>query len=89
MTTTSSIHKPSKVDRARARLAEAVARLERALPTAGDSSADNVAKWVKYDELLTQFQTVQAENSHLKDVNAEVSKRLESAIDRFKQMIGS
>jgi len=43
LTTRSTLHKPSKVERARERLAEAVARLERALPSSEQTAGAQTA----------------------------------------------
>ena len=102
LTTRSTLHKPSKVERARERLAEAVARLERALPsseqtagaqtagaqTAGATVGASADDSTEITELMAGFQDLQAENSRLRDRNRQVSERLGAAIDRFKLAIG-
>jgi hypothetical protein len=84
LVTRTSISKPSKVDRARERLASAVARLELALPN-DDSSNEQL---VKQAELTAEIQNLRDENYRLRDVNKKVSDRLDTAIGRFKQAIG-
>lgn len=88
MVTRSTIHKPSRVDRARERLAEAVGRLERALPPPGQSLTDAAAASKQISELTSDLQIMEAENRRLRDRNKQVSERLGTAIQRFKHVIG-
>jgi len=94
LVTISTIHKPSKVDRARERLADAVARLESALSSAsstsssGQDGADSAADSAKISQLMGDLQNLQAENGRLRDQKKQVSERLGATINRFKQAIG-
>lgn len=90
MVTISTIHKPSKVDRARERLADAVARLESALSSASStsSSGQDGADSAKISQLMGDLQNLQAENGRLRDQKKQVSERLGATINRFKQAIG-
>ena len=88
MVTRSTIHKPSKVDRARERLVAAVARLEKALPAAGQEALESPDQTARISELMSDLQAVQAENGRLRDTNKQVSERLGDTINRFKQAIG-
>lgn len=85
MVTRTSISKPSKVNRARERLAEAVARLEAALPAEEGQSTENL---VKQAELTAEIQVLRDENYRLRELNKKVSERLDAVIGRFKQAIG-
>jgi len=90
LVTISTIHKPSKVDRARERLADAVARLESALSSASStsSSGQDGADSAKISQLMGDLQNLQAENGRLRDQKKQVSERLGATINRFKQAIG-
>ena len=97
MVTRSTIHKPSKVDRARERLADAVERLEVALSASSStSSTSSLGQGVvesddgsaKISELMADLQDLQVENGRLRDQKKQVSERLGATINRFKQAIG-
>ena len=91
MVTHTSFHKPSKVDRSRDRLEAAVKRLETALsnnPRAGAGEADEAAISDQVAALTQTLETLEAENASLRNINSQVSDRLDSAIGRFKLVIG-
>jgi hypothetical protein len=72
-----NLQKPSKVERARARLDGAVTRLEAAIGAA--PSAGVVAK---------ELEGLRGENSELKALTATMSQRLDVAIGRLRTVIG-
>ena len=82
--TKSNLQKPSKVERARARLDSAVMRLEAAL----ESRAANTGGGIADDELTRELESLRGETAHLKAVNETVSGRLDGAIGRLKAVIG-
>jgi hypothetical protein len=86
--TRTTIHKPSKVDRARERLSDAVARLESALPDPADGATGSEETTTKITELMAETETLQSENNRLRTANRQVSERLGVAIGRFKRAIG-
>jgi len=97
LVTISTIHKPSKVDRARERLADAVARLELALSSTsstsstsspGQDGAGSTEESAKISQLMNDLQDLQTENGRLRDQKKQVSERLGTTINRFKQAIG-
>jgi hypothetical protein len=84
----SILQKPSKVERARARLDAAVDRLEvaltnRAMNAAGDNPDSEIVR-----DLEAELETLRGQNAHLKTVNETVSGRLDGAIGRLKDVIG-
>ncbi len=84
----SILQKPSKVERARARLDAAVDRLEvaltnRAMNAAGDNPDSEIAR-----DLEAELETLRGQNAHLKTVSETVSGRLDGAIGRLKDVIG-
>ncbi len=82
----SSLQKPSKVDRACARLDSAVARLEEALANQGDIQAPSGAG---PDPLtVRELDLLRDENAKLKTINDTVSGRLDNAIGRLRTVIG-
>ena len=82
----SSLQKPSKVDRACARLDSAVARLEEALAKQGDIQAPSGAG---PDPLtVRELDLLRDENAKLKTINDTVSGRLDNAIGRLRTVIG-
>ena len=81
-----SLQKPSKVERARARLDSTVARLEEALNKQGNvqnpsGDGPNADRTLELDRLRD-------ENSRLKANNETVSGRLDNAIGRLRTVIG-
>ncbi len=82
MSTTGKRHisKSSQVDRARARLEEAVARLDRALSNRAEPSPDRSG-----DDLAA----LQAENASLRETTRAVSGRLEQTIGKLKSVLES
>lgn len=71
-----NLQKPSKVERARVRLAAAVARLEHAATAAGPATA------------ARDVQALKDENAELKALTGAVGKRLDAAIERLHAVIG-
>lgn len=91
MVTHTTFHKPSKVERARERLDTAVKRLETALsenPRAGASAGDHAEVGEQVVALQIEVQALQSENTSLRNINSQVSDRLDSAIGRLKLAIG-
>lgn len=83
-----NLQKPSKVERARARLDGAVARLEaainqRALSLSGEHALDTPS-----GAILQELEGLRGENARLKALNETVSGRLETAIGRLRSAIG-
>ncbi len=81
-----SLQKPSKVERARARLDSAVARLEAALVKQGEaqgSSGDGPNA-----DMARELDLLRDENSSLKAIDETVSGRLDNAIGRLRAVIG-
>ena len=79
-----TLKKPSKVERARARLDAAVARLEMALGQQGGATPPASGAEVQPREL----EALRGENSRLKEINQTVSARLDGAIGRLNAVIG-
>ena len=71
-----NLQKPSKVERARVRLAAAVARLEQAATAAGPAA------------LARELEGLKEENADLKALTATVTERLDLAIGRLRTVIG-
>lgn len=91
MVSHTTFHKPSKVTRAREHLEAAVKRLENALldnPRAGNTGVNEAGLAEQVASLTQKIQTLEAENTSLRNINTQVSDRLDSAIGRFKQAIG-
>ena len=89
-----SLSKPSKVDRARERLMAAVARLEKALPDGTVEEQESAFEALEKEHLLqiaemtADMQKLRDENARLLSLNKQASKRLDTAIGQFKQVIG-
>ena len=82
----SSIQNPSKVDRARERLDQAVARLEQALKN--QAAAAGAAGDKPNPEFEKELNALRDENSHLNTINETVSGRLNDAIGRLRTVLG-
>jgi hypothetical protein len=80
-----NLQKPSKVERARARLDSAVARLETAINRRADAAAGDDAL---SQPSLKELEGLRVENSQLKDLGETVSGRLDAAIGRLRSVIG-
>ena len=83
--------KPSKVERARAHLDGAVARLEEALDRRLDSLPDAARKPAAEtpSALVEELESLRDENSKLKGLNEIVTTRLDAAIGRLRTAIGN
>ena len=86
-----NLKKPSKVERARARLDSAVARLEEALDRRLDSLPDAAGKPTAEtpSALVEELESQRDENAKLKGLNEIVTPRLDAAIGRLKTAIGN
>ncbi len=82
------MQKPSKVERARARLDSAVARLETAINRRADAAAGDDALSQPSGAILKELEGLRVENSQLKDLGETVSGRLDAAIGRLRSVIG-
>lgn len=93
-----SIQKPSKVVRAQSRMSEAVSRLEKAMegrteipsvsPAESSSESKNSDDLPELVALQEENRLLRQENSALKRVHAQVSARLDAAIERLSATIG-
>lgn len=86
--TKSNLQKPTKVERARARLDAAVARLEAALENRAASGSPEGPDADAALKLSGELEALRKENDTLKSVNETVSGRLDGAIGRLKAVIG-
>ena len=86
--TKSNLQKPSKVERARARLDGAVARLEAALESRTITASDGHPDPELTRKLEAELETLRGQKAHLKTVNETVSERLDGAIGRLRDVIG-
>ena len=86
-----NLKKPSKVERARARLDSAVARLEGALNQRLDSLSDAAGKPTAEtpSALVEELECLRDENAKLKGLNEIVTTRLDAAIGRLRMAIGN
>ena len=86
-----NLKKPSKVERARARLDSAVARLEEALDRRLDSLPDAAGKPTAEtpSALVVELESLRDENAKLKGLNEIVTTRLDAAIGRLRTAIGN
>jgi len=86
-----NLNKPSKVERARARLDSAVARLEEALDRRLDSLPDAARKSTAETPLalVEELESLRDENAKLKGLNEIVTTRLDAAIGRLRTAIGN
>ena len=86
-----NLKKPSKVERARARLDSAVARLEEALDRRLDSLPDAARKSTAETPLalVEELESLRDENAKLKGLNEIVTTRLDAAIGRLRTAIGN
>ncbi len=86
-----NLKKPSKVERARARLDSAVARLEKALYRRLDSPPDAAGKPTAEtpSALVEELESLRDENAKLKGLNEIVTTRLDAAIGRLRTAIGN
>ena len=86
-----NLNKPSKVERARARLDSAVARLEEALDRRLDSLPDPAGKPTVEtpSALVEELESLRDENAKLKGLNEIVTTRLDAAIGRLRTAIGN
>ncbi len=86
-----NLKKPSKVERARARLDSAVARLEEALGRRLDSLPDAAGKPTTEapSALVEELESLRDENAKLKGLNEIVTTRLDAAIGRLRTAIGN
>ena len=75
-----NLQKPTRVERARARLDGAVARLE--------AIAKNRVSGGASEESFQELEQLRAENSHLKGLHDDMSSRLDAAIGRLRSVIG-
>lgn len=82
-----SLQKPSRVERARAHLDGAVARLEAAAKSRRQQSPLGEEQATGTDDLTQELEALRDENIHLKALNETVSDRLNSAISRIKSVI--
>jgi hypothetical protein len=71
-----NLQRPSKVERARIRLKDAVTRLERAATAAAPGA------------LARELQGLRDENADLKALTATVTERLDLAIGRLRAIVG-
>tara|TARA_B100000315_G_C14442555_1_gene525378 strand:- start:677 stop:943 length:267 start_codon:yes stop_codon:yes gene_type:complete len=83
-----NLQKPSKVERARARLDGAVARLEAALESRTESATGEMPDPESTKKLEAELVALRGQNARLKAVNETVSGRLNGAIGRLKDVIG-
>ena len=86
-----NLNKPSKVERARARLDSAVARLEEALDRRLDSPPDAAGKPTAETPsvLVEELESLRDKNAKLKGLNEIVTTRLDAAIGRLRTAIGN
>ena len=86
-----NLKKPSKVERARARLDSAVARLEEALDRRLDSLPDAAGKPTAKtpSALVEELESLRDENAKLKGLNEIVTTRLDAAIGQLRTAIGN
>ena len=86
-----NLNKPSKVERARARLDSAVARLEEALDRRLDLLPDAAGKPTAATRLslVEELESLRDENAKLKGLNEIVTTRLDAAIGRLRTAIGN
>ncbi len=75
-----NLQKPTRVERARARLDGAVARLE--------AVAKNRVSGGSSEESFQELEKLRAENSQLKGLHDDTSSRLDAAIGRLRSVIG-
>ncbi len=83
-----NLQKPSKVERARARLDGAVARLEAAINQRAQSLSGEHALDAPSGAILQELEGLRDENARLKALNETVSGRPETAIGRLRSAIG-
>jgi len=79
-----NLQKPSKVERAKAHLDGAVARLE---AVANQRREDAPSGAAPPDDLIHKLEGLRDENVRLKALNETVSVRLDAAIGRIKSVI--
>ncbi len=77
-----SIKKPTRVERARARLDKAVSRLESSLKGGGGTADAD-------DGLAGKLKAELAKSAAIEEVNLNVSERLDDTIIRLKGILGS
>ena len=75
-----TIPTPSRVDKARDRLENAVARVEAAL-------ANRVSSVAADPDPDAEIEQTRAENASLREANVVVSQRLDAVIDRLKTVL--
>jgi hypothetical protein len=83
-----SLQKPSKMERARARLDGAVARLESVINLRAEAVAGDEALTQPSGAILKELEGLRVENAQLKGLNETVSGRLDAAIGRLRSVIG-
>ncbi len=76
------------MERARARLDSAVARLETAINRRADAAVGDGALSQPSGAILKELEGLRVENSQLKDLGETVSGRLDAAIGRLRSVIG-
>ena len=86
-----NLKKPSRVERARARLDSAVARLEEALDRRLDSLPDAAGNPTAEtpSALVEELESLRDENAKLKGLNEIVTTRLDAAIGWLRTAIGN
>ena len=86
-----NLNKPSKVERARARLDSAVAQVEEALDRRLDSLPDAAGKPTAATPLALgeELESRRDEKAKLKGLNEIVTTRLDAAIGRLRTAIGN
>jgi hypothetical protein len=72
-----NLEKSSRVEQAQGRLDKAVARLEKALVQRREGGT----------ALSKQLAAAEAENESLRELNAQVARRLDATIDRLKAVL--
>lgn len=75
-----NLQKPTRMERARTRLDDAVARLE--------AASENRAGRGPSDEISRELEQLRAENSAFKALHEDTSSRLNTAIGRLRSVMG-